>query len=105
MLGDIMDIKKVKQYAEELELLLEHYSKIDNDASLLYDSLKEIITKAKQQIIKKPLEYSEIPGSYFFNERNLAKYQDLSKCYSTFKLEVTGGDDEYGELRKLVKSI
>ena len=100
-----MDIKKIKQYAEELELLLEHYSKIDKDARLLYDSLQEIITKAKQQIIKKPLEYGEIPGSYFFIERDLAKYRDLSKCYSTFKLEVTGGDDEYGELRKIVKSI
>ena len=100
-----MNLIKIKQYAEELELLLKHYSKINNDASLLYDSLKEIIIKAKQQTIKNSLEYSDIPGSYFFNERNLAKYRDLSKCYSTFKLEVTGGDDEYSELRKLVKSI
>ena len=100
-----MNLKKIKKYAEELELLLKHYSKIENDASKLYDSLKEIISQAKQEKITTPLEYSDIPGSYFFNERNLANYRDLSKSYSTFKLEVTGGDDEYGELRKLVKSM
>lgn len=100
-----MNLEKIKQCAEELELLLEHYSKIDKDARLLFDSLKEIILKSKQQKIKEPLDFSNVPGAYFFNEGNLAKYRDLSKCYSTFKLEVTGGDDNYGELRNLVKSI
>lgn len=100
-----MDLEKIKKCAIELEASLTKYGKTDRNAKRLHDSLKDILEDAKQGRITTALEYADVPGTYFFNERNLSTYRDLSKNYSKFKIEVTGGDRKYGDLRNFIKSL
>lgn len=98
-----MDFIEVKKNAEKLELLLMKYSKSDRDANFLYDSLKELISDAKQGCITQPLKYGDVPGDFYFNERNLRKYPDLESAYAKFKIEISGGKTD--KIKALLKTI
>ena len=98
-----MDLKKIKKCAEKLELLLMKYSKSDKEAIFLYDTLKELISNAKQGSITQPLKYGDVPGDFYFTERDLRKYPDLESAYAKFKIEISGGKTD--KIKALLKTI
>jgi hypothetical protein len=87
-----LNLSAVKSAAEQLEIQLAKYAAIDADAELLRSGLVPLISKAKAGDIKTPMEWRKIPGSYFFNERNLRQYRDLEEAYAVFKIELNGGE-------------
>jgi hypothetical protein len=87
-----MNLAAIKSAAEQLEIQLTKYAAIDADAELLRGGLVTLIAKAKAGDIKTPMEWQKIPGSYFFNERNLRQYRDLEEAYAVFKIELNGGE-------------
>jgi hypothetical protein len=98
-----MNLKEIKKCAENLELLLMKYSKNDQEAIFLYDTLKKLISKAKQGSITQPIKYSDVPGDFYFTERNLRQYPDLESAYAKFKIEITGGKTD--KIKALLKTI
>ena len=101
-----MNLKKLKETALALQKTLEKYEKIDSDAKKLSESLNPIIDSAIHEKILSPIERREIPGSYFFNEKNLQQYKDLSRAYAHFSIEATGGESPaLFELKKRMGEI
>lgn len=98
-----MDALEIKKCAENLESLLIKYSKSSKEADLLYDSLIDLITKAKQGGLTQPLKYSDVPGDFFFTERNLGRYLDLESAYAKFKIEISVGKTD--QIKALLKTI
>lgn len=99
----MMNLQKVQKCAENLELLLLQYAKSDKEASFLYDSLKNLISDAKQGNIVNPIKYGDVPGDFYFNERNLRKYPDLESAFAKFKIEISGGKTD--KIKALLKTI
>lgn len=86
-----MDAIKIKSTAQLLKEVLTKYSKTDSDAKDLLEALTPLMDAAANGDITTPLDRASIPGSYFFNERNLRSYPDLEIAYVDFKIELTGG--------------
>lgn len=98
-----MNLQKVQKSAKNLELLLLQYAKSDKEASFLYDSLKNLILDAKQGNIVNPIKYGDVPGDFYFNERNLRKYPDLESAFAKFKIELSGGKTD--KIKALLTTI
>lgn len=88
-----MDIIAIKTTAVALEILLQKYAQSDSEAAGLFEALKQLIMRAKNGNVSAPMEWSDIPGSYFFTEGTLRKYRDLEKAFAEFRIELTGGDN------------
>jgi hypothetical protein len=99
----MMNLQKVQKCAENLEVLLLQYAKSDREAIFLYDALKNLISDAKQGNIVNPIKYGDIPGDFYFNERNLRKYPDLESAFAKFKIEISGGKTD--KIKALLKTI
>lgn len=87
----MMNKEKISAAAQQLQELLANYSKTDSDAKELAEAMTPLIEAAIAKNITIPMERSSIPGSFFFNERNLRSYPDLELAYVDFKIELTGG--------------
>lgn len=94
-----MNKLELKRKAEKLRDLLSHYAVSDVDANSLLNGLPPFIRDALVGKIDTPLEWTDMPGAYFFNEGKLRKYSDLESAYVDFKIEITGGETPV--LRKL----
>jgi hypothetical protein len=79
------------------------YAKSDKKASFLYDSLKNLISDAKQGNIVNPIKYDDVPGDFYFNERNLRKYPDLESAFAKFKIELSSGKTD--KIKALLTTI
>lgn len=98
-----MDQIRLKQYAEQLNLLLIKYSVHNKDAVNLHVALAQLIRSAQSKSIAGPMKWNTVPGDWFFTEGTLGAYSDLESAYSRFKIEVTGGESEV--LRELRRKI
>jgi hypothetical protein len=94
-----MDHDLLSRSAEKLNQLLLQYSEVDIEARELQGELSLIIRDVLSGKIVTPVEWRNIPGSYYFTEGSLRKYGDLETAYSDFKIEITGGESPV--LRKL----
>lgn len=93
-----MDKKNVSQLACALENVAQQYSATDLEVKKLLESLADLIEKAKDGLITKPVDH--VPGEYWFQERELSKYPDLESAYSKFKIAVTiESDERYNDLK------
>ncbi|WP_018624205.1 hypothetical protein [Kangiella aquimarina] len=99
-----MDIILLKECALSLKRLIEKYSS-DPEVKLLATALEELIEDILNDRVGLPLDSSQIPGRKLMEETNIRQYKDLSSTYSTFVLEASGGDDTWGDLRKIVNDI
>jgi hypothetical protein len=86
-----MNTAKINATAQLLKEILTKHSQTDSDAKDLLEALTPLIDAAANGDINSPMDRSSIPGSYFFNERNLRSYPDLEIAYVDFKIELTGG--------------
>jgi len=82
----------LKAKAIELEKLLLKCSETDDEASDLFRVLSLLIENSKSMMLESPLEWRDIPGAIFFSEGSLAKFSDLEKAFSEFRIELTGGE-------------
>ena len=92
-----MDKEKIKRLAVELEDIANKYSSTDPDVKKLSHSLGSLIDKAKAGLITDAVDH--VPGEYWFQEGDLAKYPDLEAAYSKFKLAITLKDEQYEDLK------
>lgn len=51
-----------------------------------------LLNAAKQQRIRTPMEWRDIPGSYLFTEEGLQQYADLEHAFAEFRIELSGGE-------------
>ena len=91
-----MDKQKVKQLAEELELVAHKYS-FDSNVGDLLSALKELLSNAKAGSITGVVDH--VPGEYYFQEGELSKYADLEAAYSKFKMTLVTEDKQYNNLK------
>jgi hypothetical protein len=87
-----MNIELLKESTEVLEQILLKYSTTDKEAAALLFSLDKLLNDVKQEKVTTPLEWRDIPGTYFFTEGGLRQYSDLEKSFSEFKIQITGGE-------------
>jgi len=92
-----MDKQKIKQLAEELELVAQKYSS-DADVSGLLKALKKLLSNAKTGSITDVIDV--VPGEYYFQEGELSKYDDLEKAYSKFKMAIIYENKQYNDLKE-----
>lgn len=94
-----MDQELLTKSAEKLDQLLLRYSQVDIEAKEMLRELSQLIHDARFGKIAGPLDWRTIPGSYYFTEGHLRKYNDLEAAYAEFKIEISGGESPV--LRKL----
>lgn len=87
-----MDIKMLTQSAENLEKLLYQYAAYNKEAAALLNVLSKILSDARAGCISTPMEWSSVPGDYYFDEGGLREFRDLEHAFSIFKIEITGGE-------------
>jgi hypothetical protein len=98
-----VDKVRIKKTAEDLDMLLHKYAATDHDVSLLKSALSKLIKEARNESIDAPLEWSAVPGGYFFFETEIAKHGGLENAYAEFKIAITGGETPV--LKKLRRTI
>jgi hypothetical protein len=81
----------IKRAAEDLEsVALPLIAGGDQEVRSFISAIQPFLNRAKRGKILTPLEWRDIPGSWYFTEGSLRKYPSLESSYSKFKLEVTG---------------
>ena len=88
-----MDQISLQLKADHLHTVLGRHAPSNPDAATLQRLLKPIFRSIGWGLIKAPLEWDAIPGSYFFTEGGLRRIDELSKAYASFKIEITGMSD------------
>ncbi len=86
-----MDTSLLKQAALDLRERLDFYKSTDQSALALYVQLEPIISAAENEMVQEKFEPRDIPGYRLFADTDLQKYDDLSKAYSRFYVEITDG--------------
>jgi len=86
-----MDTTLLKEAAKHLRERLDFYKLTDRAAVALYADLEPLLSAAEQGLIKDKLEPRDIPGYRLIVDTSLQQYDDLSKAYSKFYLELTDG--------------
>ena len=94
-----MNQELLRQRAATLKELLLRYAPENEDAKDLFKALSVYIQQALDGSIVAPLEWSAVPGDRMFDEGTLGELPGLEAAYSSFKIEITGGESEV--LRKL----
>jgi hypothetical protein len=94
-----MDKAALRQAADRLDRLLQHYAATDDAARGLLNALSTLIAEAQADRIDRPLEWHDVPGARSFTEGGLAALGDLEAAYAAFRIELTGGESPV--LRKL----
>lgn len=106
-----MDKLELKRKAGQLKNLLSQYAINDAEANSLLVGLLPFINDALAEKIDDPLQWTDMPGAYLFNEGQLRRYSDLESAYADFKIEITGGESPVlremreAENRKKAKKI
>lgn len=86
-----MNTATLKQAAFDLRKKLEFYKSTDSAVLSLYEQMKPLILDAENEIIHEKLEPRDIPGYKLLADTDLQQYDDLSKAYSKFYVELTDG--------------
>ena len=86
-----MDISLLKQAALDLRERLDFYKSTDQSALALYVQLEPIISAAENEMVQEKVEPWDIPGYQLFADTDVQKYEDFSKAYSKFYVEITDG--------------
>lgn len=86
-----MNTSTLKQAALDLREKLEFYKSKDLAALSLYEQMKPLIIDAENGMIHEKLEPRDIPGYKLLADTDLQQYDDLSKAYSKFYVELTDG--------------
>jgi hypothetical protein len=94
-----MDKAAIAKSAATLRQFLDKYAAVDPEAANLRYSLSSVLDAALLGTIDDPMEWSAVPGGYYFTEGDMRKYRELEDAYADFKIEVTGGETPV--LRKL----
>lgn len=87
-----IDKLELKRKASKLQDLLYQYATNDAEAKSLLTGLSQFINDALAEKIDYPLQWTDMPGAYLFNEGKLRQYSDLESAYADFKIEITGGE-------------
>lgn len=96
-----MNLSQLKKKAEELMALLSHYAEFDKEAEGLLHGLLPFTDRAFAECLEIPLDWTDMPGCYLFNEGTLGKYADFETAFAEFKIEITGGETPaFRKLRK-----
>jgi hypothetical protein len=86
-----MNIPALKQSAIDLREKLEFYKHKEQSALALYQQLEHLISAAECGMVKEKIEARDIPGYRIFADTDIQQYDDLSKAYSRFYVEITDG--------------
>jgi hypothetical protein len=87
-----MNQATLRQRASELESLLRHYAALDAEVAQLLSALTPLLSAVIDGKAQTPMEWRDVPGDFYFNERGLRKYRDVEDAYAKFKIELTGGE-------------
>jgi len=88
-----LNFAALRKSTEELERLLNHYRKEDEDVECVYQSLKNLFHLIKTDQLKKAVS-GNLEAGYIMGERGLeSKYPDLHEIYATFSLDIHGWTD------------
>lgn len=91
----------LKQLATNLESIVKKYASQNAEAKKLWDSLQDIIGRAKNGDAISTEE--KVPGFYWFSEGDLSQYRDLEKAYSQFSIFIAAGSSENYE--RMIKAV
>lgn len=91
-----MDVKLLKMYALSLKEEIEKLIDVE-EVQHFARGITPLIEDALNDKVKEPMSFCEVPGGYFFRELSLSQFNELGEAYSLFKLEITGGDGEWGD--------
>jgi len=103
----MIDPARLRTSALTLERLLSAYVDEDPQVRLLADSLASLIEQAKQGQVRAAVAHESIPGSYWFTEGHLGRFDDLESAYADFKLEVSGlaSDPEVQRALEMIEAM
>ncbi|HFL2185482.1 TPA: hypothetical protein ACG3DQ_000449 [Pseudomonas putida] len=87
-----MDIYALRQKSIALRVIINRLKSHDPAAMKLSVELALLLNAAKQQRIRTPMEWRDIPGSYLFTEEGLQQYADLEHAFAEFRIELSGGE-------------
>lgn len=87
----MMDQIALKKAAENLEYKLRDNDLVTVQLKFLYDSLKPLLNSAKNMKIVHPIDESNIPGSYQYNEGVMRDLPDVEEAYAEFRIQLSGG--------------
>ncbi|WP_337994284.1 hypothetical protein, partial [Pseudomonas putida] len=87
-----MDIYALRQKSIALRVIIDRLKSHDPAAMKLSVELTLLLNAAKQQRIRTPMEWRDIPGSYLFTEEGLQQYADLEHAFAEFRIELSGGE-------------
>lgn len=85
-----MDIYALRQKSIALRVIIDRLKSHDPAAMKLSVELTLLLNAAKQQRIRTPMEWRDIPGSYLFTEEGLQQYADLEHAFAEFRIELSG---------------
>lgn len=88
-----MNQVKLKKLTQRLWGLLEKYSRTDDTAMLVTNTLRKQFKEVMAGNVLAPLSWEQVPCGYFFTEDMLGKYKDLEEAYADYKVAITGGND------------
>ena len=75
--------------AESLKLIAQGEAEV----AQFFNSISDLIERAKRGDLRDPVEWRDIPGARFFSEGTLRKFRNLEAAYAKFQIEATGGDN------------
>lgn len=86
-----MNTQQLAAAALLFEEQLQKYAMDDPDVSKLAAASFALIGAAKAGTITAPMDWRDIPGSYWFTEGALGKFGALESAYAEFKIALSGG--------------